>query len=411
MNELHYAAVAEVPDETPGEARAEAAAAAEASEALAQEAAEPERLHLHMPVDVRSASLAVLALLATVYVLHWASAVFIPLLLGVMFSYALSPAVNRLERWHIPRSLAAAVLIVSILTAFGWIGYRLSDDATALIESLPEAAQKLRQTLHTKQGTTPAATIDKMQKAATQIERAAEESSSADPLTKLGVTRVTIEKPRFNIKDYLVTGTLSLVAMAGQLLIVCFITYFLVASGNTFRRKMVRIAGPTFTQKKITIQALDEIDAQIQRYLLLQLLTSALVGLATWLAFLWIGLAQAAVWGVVAAVLNLVPYLGSLVLMAASSVVGFMQFGSFDAVLLIAGASLAIHIVSGYLLSPWLTGRASRMNPVVIFVGVLAWGWLWGVWGMLLGVPILMAVKAVCDRVEDLKPVGELLGD
>jgi predicted PurR-regulated permease PerM len=79
--------------------------------------------------------------------------------------------------------------------------------------------------------------------------------------------------------------------------------------------------------------------------------------------------------------------------------------------LLVAGASLLIHTVSGQILTPWLTARATRMNPVVVFVGVLAWGWLWGLGGLFLGMPILMAVKAVCDRVDDLKPVGELLGD
>jgi predicted PurR-regulated permease PerM len=110
-------------------------------------------------------------------------------------------------------------------------------------------------------------------------------------------------------------------------------------------------------------------------------------------------------------VLNFVPYLGSIVLAAASTLVGFVQFDSFEMALLIAGATLLIHSIAGYGLTPWLTGRASRMNPVAVFVGVLAWGWLWGLWGLFLGMPILMAIKAICDRVDDLKPVGELLGD
>jgi predicted PurR-regulated permease PerM len=185
--------------------------------------------------------------------------------------------------------------------------------------------------------------------------------------------------------------------------------YFLIASGSSFRRKMVHIAGPTFSQKKITVQALDEITEQIQRYLLVQVL-SALTGLATWLAFLWLGLEQAAVWGIAAAVLNLVPYIGPLVISAASALVGLLQFGTLEMALLVAGASVVIHVISGYLLTPWLTSRTSRLSPVAIFVGVLVWGWLWDIWGLLLGVPILMIVKAVCDRVDGLKPVGELLG-
>jgi predicted PurR-regulated permease PerM len=170
------------------------------------------------------------------------------------------------------------------------------------------------------------------------------------------------------------------------------------------------LAGPTFRRKKITLEVLDEITEQIQRYLMVQILTSVLVGVATWVAFLWIGLQRAAVWGVAAAVLNLVPYIGAIVVTGGLALVGFLQFGTLGMALLIGSVSLVIHTVSSYLVTPWLTSRASRMNPVAIFVGVLAWGWLWGIWGLLLGVPLLMAVKAVCDRVDDLKPIGELLG-
>jgi predicted PurR-regulated permease PerM len=176
------------------------------------------------------------------------------------------------------------------------------------------------------------------------------------------------------------------------------------------RRKMVKLAGPKLSKKRITLETMDEITAQIQRFLLVQLVTSVIVGVATWIAFAWIGLQHAAVWGVVAAATNLIPYLGAVIIGAGSAVLGFMQFGRLDMALLIGAASFAIHGVVGNLLTPWMTSRAGRMSPVTVFVGVLAWGWLWGVWGLLLGVPILMAVKAVSDRVDDLKPVGELLG-
>ena len=150
--------------------------------------------------------------------------------------------------------------------------------------------------------------------------------------------------------------------------------------------------------------------AVLQRYLMVQILTSVLVGVATWVAFLWIGLERAAVWGVAAAVLNLVPYIGAIVVTGGLALVGFLQFGTPGMAPLIGGVSLVIHTASSYLITPWLTSRASRMNPVAIFVGVLAWGWLWGIWGLLLGAPLLMAVRAVCDRVDDLKPIDELLG-
>ena len=145
--------------------------------------------------------------------------------------------------------------------------------------------------------------------------------------------------------------------------------------------------------------------------MMVQIFTSGLVGVATWLCFLVVGLENAAVWGIAAGVLNLVPYIGSVLITAGSAMVGFLQFGTLDMALLVAGLSLLINSIEGFLLTPWLTSRASKMNPVAVFVGVLAWGWLWGAWGLLLGVPILMIIKAVCDRVDELNAVGELLGD
>ena len=368
-----------------------------------------ERLHLHMPIDIRSASLAVLALIASLFALRVASAFFIPLLLGLTISYALSPIVDRLERLRLQRSLGAALLISAVVGLTGWTGYSLSDDATALIESLPGATQKVREAVRARQGQRESA-IDKVQRAAAQLEQAAQDGAAAPPPVTRGVTRVSIERTHFDIKDYLWSGTLGVATSVGQGVVVIFIAFFLLASGSSFRRKMVKIAGPTFAQKRITVQVLDEITDQIHRYLLVQLFTSMLVGVATWLVFLAIGMERAAVWGVVAFALNFVPYIGTIVISVGSALVAFVQFGTVDMAALVAGLAMGIHVVSGNLLTPWLTSRTSRMNAVTVFVGVLAFGWLWGIWGLLLGVPILTAVKAVCDRVEDLKAIGELLG-
>jgi predicted PurR-regulated permease PerM len=135
------------------------------------------------------------------------------------------------------------------------------------------------------------------------------------------------------------------------------------------------------------------------------------VGVATWLAFLWIGLEHAAIWGIVAGVLKTIPYLGPVIVSGGTALVAFLQFGTIGMALLGSDIALVITSIEGYLLTPWLIGRASLMNPVVVFVAVLFWDWLWGVWSLLLGVPIIMIIKAVCDRVEGLEPIGELLGD
>jgi len=379
---------------------------------LSPGADEPQSVVVHLPVNVRNASMVVIAIMITVFILSWAKAVFIPILLGVMASYALTPIVDRLQQWRIPRVLGAAVLLTAIVGSLGWTAYRLGDDATALIESLPEVAHKFREATKARESS-PAnsvSTIGKVQQAATEFEKAADGGTGSNATAVRGVTKVQIEKPKFNVQDYVVSGTLGVVAFIGQATVVFFLTFFLLASGNTFRRKLVSVAGSSFSEKKLTVQALDEIADQIQRYLLVQVFTSVVVAVATWLAFLLMGVEYAAAWGLVAGVLNFIPYLGSIVFTAAAGAMGLMQFGTIGAALLVAAVSVGIHTLSGYVLTPWLTSRTSRMSAVVVFVGVLAWCWLWGLPGLLLGVPILMAVKAVCDRVDDLKGLGELLG-
>ena len=371
---------------------------------------EPDRLLLHMPVDVRSASLIVLAVLATVFALRWAAAVFIPLMVSLMLTYALAPVVDQLERWRISRWIGAAVILLGLGGAFGWTGYSLSGSASELLDALPVAAQKLRIAMRTNSRATDANALDTVQKAAAQLEQAAEENS-AKVAARKGVARVVIERPSFNVRDYLWSGTVGLISAAGQLTLVAFLTFFALGSGDTFRRKLVKITGPSLQKKKITVHVLDDITKHIERYLLVQILTSAMVGVATGLAFWAIGLENAAVWGILAAVTNLIPYIGSVIVMAAAGLVAFLQFNSIEMALLVGGASLVIHTLVGNLLVPVLTSRTSRMNPVAVFVGVIFWGWLWGIWGLLLGIPIMMVAKAICDHVEDLQPIGELLGE
>lgn len=382
------------------------AAVSEQASDDARDAATPA---LPLTFDVRSLSLALLAVLGSLFVLHWAKQIFIPVLLGLLLSYALSPVVNWLQPYRVPRSLSAGLLLLALTAGIVSAAYALREDASNLLESLPVAAQKVRQALREQQADPNPSALEKVQKAASQIEQAAAESGTTATPAR-GVTRVVIERPRFNITDYLWTGTVGLLTLLAQATMVMFLTFFLMASGDTFRRKLVKLAGPTLSSKKITLQALDEINLQIQRYLQVQLLCSVLVGVLTWLALMWIGLEHAAVWGIAAGVTNMIPYVGSLLIVGATSLVGFLQFGSLDMTLLVAGASVLIHALIGNLLTPWLTSRAGRMNPVAVFIGLLAWGWLWGMWGLLLGIPILMVIKTVCDRVEDLKPVGEFLG-
>jgi predicted PurR-regulated permease PerM len=365
--------------------------------------AEPVQPPSQTAVNVRSVSLALLALLASVFALQSAHQVLVPMLFGLMMSYALTPLVDRLQRWRVPRALGAGVLLAAIAIGIGWGAWSLTDEANALVETLPQVTKKIRQMTQPKRGSVSA--LDKVQQAAVELEAAAT-GPNAPPLV-----RTVPATPKIDIRGYVLSGTLGALALLGQISVVFLMALFLLASGSSFRRKIVKLAGPTLSQKRVSVETMDEISGQIQRYLIVQLAVSVIVGIATGLAFYAIGLQHAIVWGVLAGVTNLIPYVGALLVGAASAIIGLVQFGTVEMALLIGGSSLAIHALVGNLLTPWWIGRAGRMSPLAVFVAVLIFGWLWGIAGLLLGVPVLLVVKAICDRVEELKPIGELLGD
>ena len=126
--------------------------------------------------------------------------------------------------------------------------------------------------------------------------------------------------------------------------------------------------------------------------------------------FASIGLENALFWGCVGGVLHLIPYAGPTAFVLLVGLVAYAQFDSLQPVVLVIGSMLAVVGVIGLLLVPWLTQRVGRLNAVTVFVSLLVWGWLWGIWGLLLGIPIVMAINAVCERVEDLQPISEFLG-
>ena len=361
------------------------------------------------PTDVRSLALTVLAAIASIVILQYAQVVIIPIVLGILISHALEPLVAGLERLKVMRPLAAALVLAAVVGAGGTMVYQLRYQATEIIEQLPEAARRLRRIIEGDGRKSGASPIEQVQKAATELERAA---NAAAPVQAPGnPPRVQVADPPIRVTQYVLWGSLSLFAGAMQAVMILFLSFFLLASGDLYRRKLVKIAGPSLEKKKVTLQILRDIDDQIQQFLIVQMFTSVLVGIATWLALRWIGFEQAAFWGLLAGIFNSIPYFGPVIVTGTIGVVAFLQFGELRPILFATGAAFAITSLEGMLLTPYLTSRAAQMNAVAVFVGLLFWGWVWGIWGTLLAVPMLMVVKAVCDRVEDLQPIGELLGD
>jgi predicted PurR-regulated permease PerM len=359
-------------------------------------------------ISVRSVMLTVLAGAATMAVLYWAREVFIPIVLSILIGYALEPVVVGLMRLHLPRALASLIVVIGLTGSIGYAAYSLTDDVTAIVADLPEAAAKLRQALHYEPGEEGA--IQHVQQAAEELQKTADEAAGRNPASS-GVQRVRVEEPAFDVREYLSWGSASLIAFGGQAVLVVFFVFFLLASGDLFKRKLVKLAGPSLEKRKITVQILDEINTQIERFLVVRVVTSAVVGVATWLAFRALGLNEAGLWGMAAGVFNSIPYFGPVIVAVGTFVVAFLQFGTVTMGVYVAGISLVITSLEGWLLTPWLTSRTARTNEVAIFVGLIFWSFVWGLWGTLLAVPMLVAAKACCDRIEDLKPIGELLGE
>jgi predicted PurR-regulated permease PerM len=298
-------------------------------------------------------------------------------------------------------------VVIMLGGTLGYGVYSLSDDAAAIVSQLPEAAQRLRRSMQRDRTPGP---IARVQQAAAELQKTADQAAPANPAPK-DVTRVQIEEPAINVREYITWGSTSVIAFGGQATLVFFFVFFLLASGDLFKRKLVKLAGPSLEKKKVTVQILDEINRQIARFLFVRIVTSIIVGVATWIAFSMIGLKQAALWGTVAGVFNSIPYFGPVIVAIATAIVAYLQFATVGMATYVSGVSLLITSIEGWLLTPWLTSRTARTNEVAIFTGLIFWSFVWGIWGTLLAVPMLVAVKAYCDHIEDLKPVGELLGE
>lgn len=362
---------------------------------------------LRLPIRTHEVPIWIMALVALVFALKWLEDVLIPLLLSVLISYVLEPAVAWLARRRLPRPLGAALILTIIVSGLGYGAYQLRNEAEALLEQVPAAAHKVVRALR-QHGAHGPGSIAKVEKAASELEQAANVAPAAPPR---GVTKVQIVQPPLSLRAYLWWGSMSAVAVLAEAALILFLVYFILASGDLYKRKLLKLAGPSLAKKRITLQILREIHMQIQRFLYVQIVTSAMAGVATWLVFRLLDLRHAGIWGVLAGLLHSIPYFGPGFITLGAAVVGFLQTGVIATALLAAGLLLVISTLIGFVIAPWLTSRAARMNAVAVFVGLLFWGWLWGLWGLLLAIPIMMMIKAAADRLEGFKAVGELMGE
>jgi predicted PurR-regulated permease PerM len=347
--------------------------------------------------------LMVLVGIAVVFLLYWGEAFFVPLFISLLISYALSPVVDAMTlvvRW---RALAAGLVVSSVLAALCLAVYSWSDDAQALWEEVPAATKTISKSVQ-KLVQQPSKPITEMKKAAADFEAMAQtgKPASATPPPAPAVAPTPVWQ-------VLWTGWKNVMLAGAQMMVVVFLVFFMLASGDLFKRKLLTIAAE-YNKKRFTLQVIEEIDAQVRRYLVVLLVSNVLVGVGTWLAFLALGVKYAGLWGVVAAVLHTAPYFGPSIVAGGSLIVAYVQFEDWSKAFIASGSTILVAALVGSLFTTWLASRQTRMNTTASFIGLLFFGWIWGFWGILLGIPLIAIVKTICDHNEDWKPVAELLG-
>jgi len=369
---------------------------------------DPAYLTDRMSMDVRGLALATVTTVVVVFALQSAEKFFIPLLLGIIIAYTLNPLVVWLERIKIPRVVGTSIVMLVVLCGGAFVTISLRGQVQTILDQLPAAVSKLSVALRSLREGQPN-TMQKVQTAARELDKATSQAADIHSEPKPPATHIVIDQPTFKLGDFLMAGSKGMFGFISQSAMVVILVFFLLLAGDTFKRKLVRLTGPSLSDKKITVHILDDIDVSIQRYMFTLLMANVLLALLTWTAFRWIGLDNAGGWAIAAGVLHVIPYLGPALIAVATGMVGFMQFDSFWMALVVSGSSLAIATFVGIFVITWMTGQIAKMNAVAVFIALLFWGWLWGVWGLLLAIPILGIVKVVSQHIVELRPVAELL--
>jgi predicted PurR-regulated permease PerM len=360
-------------------------------------------------VNVRSASLIVLTCVATLYFISWAQAVLVPLVVAILISYALDPLVSGLEKFRIPRTLSAALVLTIVVAAIAGASIPLKRETMAILDKAPLAIERFQRS-EARSAPQEEGVMEKAQDVAKKIEDSAADEEAEVAAEQPDVMRVRVVDKPFKVWQYLMQESSTILVLISQAFSALLLVFFMLSAGQLYKRKVVKLSGPSFHAMRKAARIMNEFHSQVRRFLFVMLLGGLFVGFFTWLAFFLLGMEQAVFWGVVAGVASVAPYLGPFLVMVGSGVAAFIQFGSIDMAIIVALASLVVTSVQGNLLLPMLTSRVSSLNEVAIFLGLLFWGWLWGPIGLIIATPLLMIIKTLCDHVSNLRVVGELLG-
>jgi predicted PurR-regulated permease PerM len=344
-------------------------------------------------IEIRSLSITGLFVLASFYTLYFARAFFLPVILAVLLDFLLSPLIRGLKRARIPEPLGAALVIIALLGTAGVAGYGLSGPAKEWVTKLPGSMREAE---------------DRLRKLRKPVEQVSKTAQQVEQATKMGdqakTPEVVVKGP--TLTERLFGTTQTIVASAFEVII---LLYFLLAAGDLFLQKLIKVL-PQLRDKKKAVAIARETEASISTYLVTVTLVNLGLGLAVAAVMFLLGMPNPILWGALAALAEFVPYLGATAMIVLLSLAGLVTFEQVGQALLVPAAYLGVNVLQSQFISPLILGRRLTLNPVAIFIGLVFWWWIWGVPGAFIAVPLIATFKIFCDHIEALAPIGEFLG-
>jgi predicted PurR-regulated permease PerM len=350
---------------------------------------------LRKPFDVRSLALTGLFVLAVFYTIYFTKAVLLPVVLALLLSYLLRPITRTLARLKLAPPFGAALVLLSLIAVVGYGISALAAPAASWLEKAPYSMHQLQlKLLPLKQP------IQKVAQASGEIEKlAAPESTSGKQQQQ------PIEIRRHPITEALVVRTPEFVTST---ILIVILLYFLLAYDGVFLGKLIKIL-PTFSDKKRAVTIATEIEGQVSRYLFTITLINICLGIVVGTTVGLLGLRNPIMWGVMVGVLNFVPYLGALTGIICITLGAVLSFDSLGYALIFPAVYLGFATLEGNFITPWVMGRSLTLNPVIILLSLIFWGWMWGIVGVILAVPILAAFKIFCAHIKPMDAIAEFL--
>ena len=377
------------------------------------------------------ASLTILAIAATIWILDRGQEFFVPVIVASLLAFTLMPLVRLGQRFRMPAAAVATMILVAVGVGGGALVSRNADDAARLIAQMPELTQfmvtKVRRLLLVSRDDQPLLAQRAPQQAAHPTasgqrplgvagEAGAATRADVDGVAPLGILAnggtdpsqaiETIADP-VSMRDLATKAAAGLATGAGKAFVIALLTFFLLISADSMKTKLFNLAGNRLSQKKNALRALEESGRQIQLYLLITITANLIIALLSWLLLYTIGVESAASWAIALGIAHTIPYLGAIAGTLLIATAAVFQFESWQVGLQVLCGLGVICAVVGTLIMTLMQGRAAKMDPAVLFIGLLLFTWLWGGWGLLLGAPILAVAKTImsyagADRINDV---------